>query len=225
MRVQPLQIRQLPRPPRPAGQGWADCCNKAIPKTVFVCTGSDGAAFEEDKPANIVVATSQDEWGGFNIMQNFATRCRQRLRRLNWNGVGANREPLGIRPHSTTLRQQYIAAVTGAIPPVVTDNDRRNARRPVMTNWQHSVDHSTECATPYTCPGFQPKARCLRCQAFFQYDMQPIATLVGPEFTVLGMRELKSHLALTCAECIAHYGCCHAMLNGGFNNAMGQLTH
>ncbi|CVK97938.1 uncharacterized protein FMAN_12107 [Fusarium mangiferae] len=78
--------------------GWWDCYNKAIPKAVFVCAGSDGGA-EPLQPA-LVITTSQDEWGALSTMQNFATRCRQPLRRLDWNGVGTLRDPVRIAARS-----------------------------------------------------------------------------------------------------------------------------
>lgn len=141
-------------------------------------------------------------------MQNFATRCRQPLRRLDWNGVGALRDPIRIAARSLQLRQLYRGAV--ALLPVVNAATRLAARNGVKVGWAHRQNHNLEHAMAMTCPGFQPKARCLRCQAFFGYTLHPIAVgalVIGEENALLGAALLKCHLARACAECIAHYAC------------------
>ncbi|KZZ89161.1 hypothetical protein AAL_07809 [Moelleriella libera RCEF 2490] len=221
-RVQQLRLVQLPRPRVAARLGCWDFHNKAIPHTVFVCTGSNGAAAN---PPTIVVTTSQDVWGAFTTMQNFATRCRQPLRRLDWNGVGANRDSMNIRGASRNLRTAYRNAVAG-LPAPVTPINRQVARGAVRNQYlvQFNALHTNECATPFSCPSFRPKARCLRCQGLFDYNVQPIVWMTNAEIALRMAQELKCHLKLACAECIAHYACRHAKANHGLV-VNGQVNH
>ncbi|ETS81269.1 hypothetical protein PFICI_06271 [Pestalotiopsis fici W106-1] len=214
--AQAMNLANLPRPAGPAINGWWDCYNKGIAKTVFVCTGSNGGAVGQ--VPTIVITTSQDEWGSFSSLQNWARACRQPLRRLNWNGVGGMRDPMGLTAESLQVRLDYQNAIA-ALPVPTNFAARTNARQGVINlrgafRVFHNANHPHELAVPLTCPGFQPRARCMRCQAFFHYNIQAPGALAG-ETVLKGANYLKCHLMRACAECIAHYACCHALANAG----------
>jgi len=82
-----------------------------------------------------------------------------------------------------------------------------NAWRGVPANF---ANHANEVCTPLGCPGFGIKARCLRCQAVFDYNVNVAASLANLERDWRSRKALLDKLCwrrFNCAEIIGHFYC------------------
>jgi hypothetical protein len=194
-----LSLRNVPAP---VGVTYRQRKHAGIPGTVFICTGDDNA--NGANTTEIVITTSRDFWEGYGRVHAWVNTNRLTLSRLGWR---ANpRDNLNVRIQSTQIRTAF-----ANIPNLanLTAANRLIARQGVknQANWV-TANHGAELAKPMSCPLFQDKARCLRCQTLFRYNV--LANVAALENNLLAAAGAHSRTGLFCAETIAHYCCTDA---------------
>lgn len=212
-------------------------CRAGLPGVVFICCGDNGAG---GAPPTLVITSSQDNWGGYAMLCNWAGRVRQTQRRnvppvLNPVPPGPLRR--NVTAMSVEVRVYLNAAVAAMMPapgaagPMPGGPVLSAARNNVLANWHAGLNHlgaaanqaAALCASnrllevskPMHCPTFLPKERCLRCQALFRYGVIPavgaLEVAAMPRWTTRAVRKWY------CAETIADH-CCRAAQGGAANH-------
>jgi hypothetical protein len=187
---------------------------KAIPKTIFLCGGANAAG------STMVVTTSQDIWWGMRPISQWAQNNRLTTR--------PSKAPITTPPAMdvVALSQSIYDKLNGVqrlANSASTADATAGVRAAAITEWKNAsparvANHAAEIATPLACPTFMFKARCLRCQAMFNYNVNSaIKTLEanwrGINTTRNGDRGQLDRLCykgFNCAETIAHFYCTHA---------------
>lgn len=151
-------------------------------KAVFICRGistSNGPKY--------IIAASADHWTGYKKLSNFVKKLRDHRRKATTMELGRGRgeEASFITEWSDDLWRR---------------RNKGESLSRLVTHPEGCFSHLHDFATPLDCPSFQPKPRCIRCQALFEY--------VVPDHVSSRERgETALYKGFTCAETYAHFLC------------------
>ncbi|KAK3985314.1 hypothetical protein QBC44DRAFT_345376 [Cladorrhinum sp. PSN332] len=196
---------------------------RGIPRVVFICAGRNAGRF--------VITTSKDHWYFFTSLHDMSKdsrSLRQTAPPVVGNGGGA---PAFNVPAISDQAFQHLETFEDDVADVSSNEATENIRRNAIRSWQALLPapryaaHDGEFCVPLTCPDFTVKARCLRCQAMFRYDVThpDAAGLEQAERDWRGSRLLTfdrlCNKGWDCAETLAHFYCAAAnaanAVNGG----------
>ncbi|KAK4195615.1 hypothetical protein QBC40DRAFT_315727 [Triangularia verruculosa] len=180
---------------------------RGLPQVMFVCAGANNGMH--------VITTSKDQW--FHFTSVWASVDAGRVQRQTSPPIvlgGALQPAFNVIGLSNTVLQDFNAAQAD-VNRVLSDNATEVIRSQVATLWQNQparfANHANEMALPMTVPDFAAKARCLRCQALFRYNVNHDPGLVAADTAWRGnRRKAVGKLCNTdwdCAETYAHFYC------------------
>jgi hypothetical protein len=186
-------------------RGWVSGGYKGIPRVIFICAGHNNGG------STFVVTTSQDDWFGYTRISLWAHENRLWYRPIS--APITNAPAMSVNRLSLQLFNNYnaVQAHANAAPnPAAVSAIRLqviNAWRGIPANF---ANHANEVFTPLGYPGFEIKARCLRCQAMFHYNLNVAPNLVNLERAWRSRKAPLNHLCqrrFICAETIGHFYC------------------
>ncbi|VBB80925.1 Putative protein of unknown function [Podospora comata] len=183
---------------------------RGLPRVIFVCAGTNNGTH--------VITTSKDNWFHFTSLwaaANYARAQRQTLPPIVLLG-GGGQPAFNVVGRSDAVYQEFYDAEED-VARIQSDNAADIIRSGTITFWQNQAarfaNHANERCLPMTVPDFAVKARCLRCQALFRYNVNHADApgLVGAEADWRGNRRLGIAVLCNkdwdCAETLAHFYC------------------
>ncbi|KAF5578890.1 hypothetical protein FPANT_9816 [Fusarium pseudoanthophilum] len=157
-----------------------------LPKTIFVCRGTS----PNDDPV-YGISASADHWTHFEELNQFVWKLRNsRLNAIAKAVDGGEGDVRRIKVWSRNIPQRRKGE--GKNKPTVAS---------LVQNSRVYFSHLHDVATPLTCPSFQPKARCIRCQVLFRYEV--------PQNVKEKEKDVPDDIytGFSCAEIHAHFFC------------------
>ncbi|KAK0659193.1 hypothetical protein QBC41DRAFT_341396 [Cercophora samala] len=185
---------------------------RGLPRVMFVCAGANNGMH--------VITTSKDHWYDFTSL--WAAADAARVQRQASPPIvlpgGGGHPAMNIVGLSNGVYQEFSNAEAD-VARVLSDNAAEIIRAGTVTFWQNQpgaprfANHANERCLPLTVPDFAVKARCLRCQALFRYNVNHADApgLVAAEGAWRGNRRLGVAVLCNggwdCAETLAHFYC------------------
>ncbi|KAK4653907.1 hypothetical protein QC762_510640 [Podospora pseudocomata] len=190
---------------------------RGLPRVMFVCAGGNNGMH--------VITTSKDNWYDFTSL--WAATDAARVQRQTCPPIvlpgGGGQPAFNVIGWSNAVFHEFSNAEAD-VARILSDNAAEIIRSNTITVWQNQAarfaNHANERCLPMTVPDFAVKARCLRCQALFRYNVNhPDALgLVGAEAAWRGNRRLGVAVLCNgdwdCAETLAHFYCVAANVVG-----------
>ncbi|KAF5965136.1 hypothetical protein FBULB1_12403 [Fusarium bulbicola] len=159
-----------------------------LPRTTFLCIG-----ISPNGDPVYSISASADYWSGFKKLHEFVLKLRHSRRNDITKAVkGGSKDVKCIKKCSDVVQRRF-----ESIP---EKNEKIKELANLIENPPGYFSHLHDVATPFECPSFQPKARCMRCQVLFRYEV--------PDNVKEKERNASQiYLGFTCAETYAHFYC------------------